>query len=160
IADGADELGTQPDGILGDLRALGEGSLFGDERLKSLVNCRHGGLVESGPDVAGPDEPAFFVNAEYEGAEVVALAFGVAAENALGRGDGLDLDPAIAAAGFVAAVGALGDDAFEALFARGFEQRLAFVESLGNADQRTRFDDGFEQLAALGERNAAKVVAV
>src|SRR5262249_21315499 len=111
-------------------------------------------------DVPGPDQLVLFEHAENQGAKVVALPLCIAADHTLVLSNGFYLDPAITAARFVPAVGALRDDAFQLLFPRSLQKILAFLAALRYADHRAWFDDRFEQLSALDQRDSAQVVAV
>ena len=85
------------------------------------MDIGHQRLIEAGPHVTCPDQVVVLIDAENQRAEKITLAVRVAANDAFVLAHGLDLDPAIGAPGLVAAVAALGDDAFELLLARGFE---------------------------------------
>src|SRR5262249_10651173 len=69
--------------------------------------------------------------------------------------------PAVAAASFILAVAALGDNAFEPGLARRFEHLLAVdLEVIGASDAVGVGDDLPEELLALLERDAAEIVSV
>ena len=91
----------------------------------------------------------------------VALGLGESADGKLLLRHDLDFDPLAAAFRFVSTGGAFGDETFEAVLARGFQQLFASArEDCGDAEYGVRRDYLFEQLAALVQMHAAQIVSV
>ena len=89
-----------------------------DQRLQARVKVRQRFLVEARPHVAGPPQLALFVHAQHQRAEMKSRPpcgwVNPPMTNSCSFDD-FDLQPLAAAPGFVAAGGALGDDALQAV---------------------------------------------
>ncbi len=130
-----------PRGGIGQLRLLLEWTGFSRERLQSGADVLECPVVEAGADVGGILELPAAPIAHQQCAQRRARSFSarVSADHEIPGERRLDLQPVRrTAAGFVAAVLALADDAFETARQRGLVQGDAVVGRVHQAHQRRR----------------------
>ena len=171
--DGGDEFGAHPGD--GDVFRAAEahGARLHDverrfvrgQRFEALLERRKRAIVEAGADVGGVDEAALVVVlADEERSERPGAAAGAAAEAAddeVVLECGFDLEPALrAAAGFVGAVAALGEDALQAMLDGGAVGGLAVgLEVFEEADGSVGEEELSQQHLAVAEAARAQVVS-
>src|SRR5258708_33027493 len=105
----------------------------------------------------------FIIESQDERAEVLpcALRIGVAANHAIHRLRDFDLQPFLAAALFIGAAAAFGEDAFEAFLLRGFEQSNTLPWIVVRVpDDFSGSENVFEDALALCERDSPQIVPI
>ena len=115
----------------------------------------------AGSDAAGVDQPAVVVViGEQQGAEEGPRPFRVrpADDDEFAAIEALGFDPGAAVVGEIAAIDALGDDAFEAMSAGGAAERLAVAGFMGAECNSIRrlLDEGREACLAVESGRAAR----
>src|SRR5260370_667209 len=134
---------------------------FDYERMPQLIGLLEKLLVDSGAATANVNHLFVVVYAQRERAEVFALSAGHAADDKILLGDEFDFEPGVAAFGFIAAGGVLGDNTFQLMLARELQERFAVAGIvLGVAHSSVRPNDGLQDALAFGERRVAQVVSV
>ena len=131
--DFGDQLGFHPMHAACGFRRAREGALVGLEFLQAPPHVGMAAFIESAAGLTDRNKPAFAViQAQHNGAKVLARApgIGVAANDALLSLGDLDFQPLTAALLDVAALAALGDNAFKTLLLCGFQQRRTLRRSM------------------------------
>ena len=122
-------------------------------------------LRHAGSDAAGVDQPAIVVViGEQQGAQEGPRPFRVrpADDDEFAAIEAFGFDPGAAVVGEIAAIDALGDDAFEAMSAGGAAERLAVAGFMGAECDSVRrlLEEGREACLAVEERQGGEVFAV
>ena len=130
------ELRFDPDALVRD--PLGVGLRLPDQRRQALAQVGGRCLVEAVVDLAGIDQVVALAAADIDAVPFVAVEREAGDRQRLALRAGL-LHPIVAAAGRIAAVAHLGDDAFQPDLA-GVREHLAAVdlEALAELDRRCR----------------------
>ncbi|HKN29543.1 MAG TPA: hypothetical protein VJY34_17330 [Roseiarcus sp.] len=122
-------------------------------------------LRHAGSDTAGVEQPAIVVvKGEQQGAQEGPRPFRVrpADDDEFAAIEALGFDPGAAVVGEIAAIDALGDDAFEAMSAGGAAERLAVAGFMGAECDSVRrlLEEGREACLAVEERQGGEVFPV
>ncbi len=146
-------------------RRLGQRRAFGFQRPHLGVQAFQRRLIEAGADLAGVLQLAVIVmQTQQQRPETAAraLGFGITDDDEFLPILALDLHPAVAAAGHVAAPRTLADQPFETHLAGALENALGLLAEVGGKPQQlavATLEQPGQQRSALFERHLAQVVA-